>query len=175
MPESGGVGAALRRLGSLVRPYRGAVLLAASLTACACLLNLPVPLLIQGLVDRPASGAGATPAPVLALGLAAVFAAQAATGLAAALVVGRINFEAGRDLRRRLYERLQRLGMSYYDRTPAGSIIARLTDDVAAVQNLLTTQTLTLLTDLGTAAVVSGWMLWNCPRLFLVAALFVPA
>ena len=41
-----------------------------------------------------------------------------------------------RDLRHRLYARLQRLSLSWYDRTPAGGIISRLTDDVTAAHLL---------------------------------------
>lgn len=79
-----------------------------------------------------------------------------------------------RDLRHRLYARLQRHCLSWYDRTPAGSIISRLVDDVSAVQSLITSQTLTILTDLGTTLLISAWLLWTCPLLFLVVAGFLP-
>jgi subfamily B ATP-binding cassette protein MsbA len=148
------------------------VLLALGLTALACLLNVPAPLLVQALVDDVRAGGAAVP--LCAAGLLAVFALQAGTGLANALVLGPVGLRVVRDLRHRLYARLQRLGLSYYDRTPAGAILSRLMDDVSAVQTLITSQTLTTLTDVGTALVVSALLYWYSPWLFLMVLAFVP-
>src|SRR5207253_6609738 len=128
---------ALRRLGDLLSPHRGRIALAVGLAVLACLLNLPTPLLIQGLVDH-AAGDPAVVLPACALGLLAVFAAQAGIGMANGCVIGRVGLRVVRDLRHRLYARLQRVGLSYYDRTPAGAILSRLMDDVSAVQALIT-------------------------------------
>jgi ATP-binding cassette, subfamily B, bacterial MsbA len=162
----------LRRLGDLLSPYRRRIALAFGLTVLACLLNLPTPLLIQGLVDH--AGAAAAALPIYFLGLLGVFAAQAGIGLANSYVIGRVGLRVIRDLRHRLYVRLQRLGLSYYDRTPAGAILSRLMDDVSAVQALITSQTLTIVTDAGTALVVSALLYWYSPWLTLVVAAFVP-
>jgi ATP-binding cassette, subfamily B, bacterial MsbA len=163
-----------RRVYDLLSPYRGRVLLALGLAALACLLNLPTPVLIQGLVDHVVAGGALSSVPLYALALLAAFALQAATALATTLLMGRVGLEVVRGLRHNLYARLQRLSLSYYDRTPAGSIISRLMDDVSAVQGLVTSQTLSILTDLGTALVISGWLLARSPRLFLVVLGFVP-
>ena len=40
----------IRRIGGWLAPYRGRMILAMVLTAFACLFNLPVPLLVQGLI-----------------------------------------------------------------------------------------------------------------------------
>jgi len=47
-------------------------------------------------------------------------------------------------------------------------------DDVATVQNLVTGQALTILSDLGTTAVVSAWLLSSNPRLFAGVLLSLP-
>jgi ABC-type multidrug transport system fused ATPase/permease subunit len=157
----------------LLWPHRGRAGLALLLTLLACLLSLPVPALVRVLID----GALTAPPAVIAgyaLGLLAVFAVQAGVNLGGACVTGEIGLAAVRDLRHRLYARLQRLSLSYYDRTPAGAIMARLMDDVGAVQGLLTTQTLTVLTDLGTALVISVWLLQQSWTLFLVVLAAVP-
>src|SRR5436853_426828 len=51
--------------------------MALGLTGTACLLNLPIPLLVQGLVDRVVSEGRLSSLPAYALALFAVFAAQA--------------------------------------------------------------------------------------------------
>ncbi len=165
----------LRRMGGLLAPHRGRVAAAFGLTALACLLNLPVPLLVQGLVDRVVAGDGAGAVPWYALGLLGVFAAQAGIGLVNTLVIGKVGLAVVRELRHRLYERLQRMSLSWYDRTPAGSILSRLMDDVATVQSLVTGQTFTIVTDLGTTLAVSILLLGRSPLLFGVVVAFAPA
>lgn len=154
---------------ALLRPYRKRVVLALLITLCGCLLNAPVPFLIRRMIDS-AVPAGAWTLIGYALALLAVFALQAAAGLASTCVTGEIGLGVVRDLRHQLYTRLQRLSLAYYDRTPAGVVISRLMDDVTAVQALITTQTLTVLTDLGAAMVFGGWLLMQSPWLFLVVS-----
>src|SRR5262249_42273881 len=98
-----------------------------------------------------------------------------AVGLANTHAIGRVGLEVVRDLRHRLYARLQRVGLSYYDKTPAGAIVSRLMDDVTGVQALVTGQTVAVLTDTGTGLVVSALLLRLSPWLFLVVLCFLPA
>jgi ABC-type multidrug transport system fused ATPase/permease subunit len=166
---------ALRRLSGLIAPYRASLAFALGLTLLGCLLNLAVPLLVQGAVDWAASGGPWTGPPLFGLALLAVFAAQAAANLGANRVGSRVGLAAAEGLRRRLYDRLQRVSLSYLDRTPAGALVSRLMDDVAAVQALIGSQALAVLTDLGTALVVSALLLARSPLLFLLALAGLPA
>jgi subfamily B ATP-binding cassette protein MsbA len=161
-----------RHVCGLLAPYRNRVVLAFGIAALACLLNLPAPLLVQALVDDVRAGGARVP--ILIAGLLTVFLLQAGVGLANAHVIGRVGLKVVRDLRHRLYVRLQRLGLSYYDKTPAGAILSRLMDDVAAVQTLITSQTVTTLTDIGTALVVSALLAWYSLWLALVVLAFLP-
>ncbi len=165
----------LRRFGALLVPFRVPVAAALGLAVGACLLNLPVPLLVQRFVDCAAAGADLAVLPLYALALLAVFALQAGVSSVTTLTMSRVGLAVVRDLRHRLYARLQHLGLSWYDHTPPGNIISRLVDDVAAVGALVNSSTLTVLTDLGTTLVVAGWLLAVSPRLFLVVAVFLPA
>jgi ABC-type multidrug transport system fused ATPase/permease subunit len=164
----------LKRLTSFVAPYQGRIVLALGLAGLACLLKLPLPLLVRGLIDRAAAGEGLAALPAYAAGLLAAFALQALAGAGGTRVMGGVGLAVARDLRHRLYARLQHVGLSYYDRTPAGAILSRLTDDVTAVQNLVSGSALGVLTDLGTALVVSALLWWQSPRLFLAALVFAP-
>jgi subfamily B ATP-binding cassette protein MsbA len=151
------------------------VLLAVALTGLSSLLCLPTPLLIQGLVDRVVADRGLSALPWFAAGLLGVFAAQAAVAVATTYVIGPVGLGVVRDLRHALYAQLQRLGLSFYDRTPAGSIISRVMDDVTAVQAVVTSQTLAILTDLGTTAVVSAVLLARDARLAAVVLAIMAA
>jgi len=164
---------AFNRIIVLLRPHHRRLSLAILLTLSACLLSFPVPPLMRTLVDD-ALPAGATVVAAYALALLAVYALQASVSLAATGVTGEVGLAVVRDLRHRLYARLQRLSLAYYDRTPPGAIISRLMDDVTAVQSVITTQTLAVLADLGTALVLGGWLLMQSPRLFLVMLTVLP-
>jgi subfamily B ATP-binding cassette protein MsbA len=164
----------LRRIGGWLAPYRGRIALALGLTITACALNLAVPLLVQGLIDRVVTAGRWWALPAYAMGLLAVFAGQAGLGMANTFVIGRVGQCVVRDLRHRLYERLQRLSLAYYDRTPTGAIISRMMDDVGALQTFVTGQTVTILTDLGTTVAIAALLLARSGRLALVVLAFVP-
>ncbi len=164
----------LRRLGGLLAPYRKRILFALALTVLACVLSLPIPLLMQALVDQVLQAGRVAVLPWILLSLLFVYLAQAGANLTSGLVIGRVGLEVVRELRHRLYHRLQRFSLAYYDKTPAGAILARVMDDVAAVQGLVTSQTLTILTDLGTTAVILIWFACCHPLLLAVVVSFIP-
>jgi len=56
------------------------------------------------------------------------------------------------DLRQTLYHHIQRLSLSYYDRNKTGDLISRVTSDVAAVQDLVSTVLLGMLVNILTLA-----------------------
>ena len=90
------------------------------------------------------------------------------------LLIGRIGQGVVRDLRHRLYDRLQRLSLAYYDRTPSGAILSRVMDDVGAIQVFVTSQTFTILTDLGTTVAISALLLGRDWRLAVVVLCVAP-
>ena len=164
----------IRRIGGWLAPYRGRMILAMGLTALACLFNLPVPLLVQALVDRVVTQGHWGFLPVYAALLFGVFAVQAVLNWSTSLAVGKIGQGVVRDLRHLLYERLQQLGMAYFDQTPSGAIISRVMDDVGAIQVFVTSQTFTIVTDLGTTLAVAALLLsWDW-RLAVVVVVVVP-
>jgi len=144
------------------------------LTALAALCNLPVPLLVQELIDRVVTRGEWSALPLYAAGLLLVFALQASLALANNLMIGRIGQGVVRDLRHQLYDRLQRLSLAYYDKTPSGAILSRVMDDVGAIQVFVTSQTFTILTDLGTMVAISALLVCRDWRLAIVVFLVAP-
>jgi subfamily B ATP-binding cassette protein MsbA len=171
-PDQGGRGDkamnTLDRIAGWLAPYRRSMALAFVLTTLAALFNLPVPLLVQELVDRVVTQGRWTALPWYAIGLFLVFAAQAVLSFGNGLLIGRIGQGVVRDLRHLLYDRLQRLSLTYYDKTPSGAILSRVMDDVGAIQIFVTSQTFTILTDLGTTVAIFALLLARDWRLALV-------
>ena len=164
----------LDRIAGWLAPYRKSMALAFVLTTLAALFNLPVPLLVQELVDRVVTQGRWIALPWYALGLFLVFAVQAVLSLGNGLLIGRIGQGVVRDLRHLLYDRLQRLSLTYYDKTPSGAILSRVMDDVGAIQVFVTSQTFTILTDLGTTVAIFALLLARDWRLALVVLVVSP-
>src|SRR5438876_3106827 len=78
------------------------------------------------------------------------------------------------DMRREIYEKLQHQEISYYDRNPVGRIVTRLTADVDALNELLTSGVTDLLGDLVMIVGIIGVMAWVNSRLTLITLLTVP-
>src|SRR5206468_7683441 len=78
------------------------------------------------------------------------------------------------DLRREIYDKLQRQEVAYYDRNPVGRIMTRLTADVDALNELFTSGVTDLLGDLVMIAAIIAVMIYMDWRLTLITLLTVP-
>src|SRR5229473_1156646 len=78
------------------------------------------------------------------------------------------------DLRREIYNKLQHQEVAYYDRNPIGRIMARLTADVDALNELLTSGVTDLLGDLVMIVAIVAVMAYKDWRLTLITLLTVP-
>jgi subfamily B ATP-binding cassette protein MsbA len=79
------------------------------------------------------------------------------------------------DLRTAVNDHLQRLSLSFFNRTPTGSIISRLTNDVALVRGALTESVAAVLKDSTSLIVLIGVAVYLDWKLALVAFIVFPA
>ncbi len=126
----------LRRLGPFVRPHARAVVAGLVLMAAASAARILGPYLVKVAIDGPAARGDVA-------GLAALSAAYLAIKLleggldAAHTVLLRVRGEdVLRDLRSALFAKAHRLPAAYYDVTPSGAVLARITSDVAVLSDL---------------------------------------
>ena len=47
-----------------------------------------------------------------------------------------VSYSIVRDIRRDAFANMEKLGMSYFDKTPAGSIVSRLTNDTETISDM---------------------------------------
>jgi ABC-type multidrug transport system fused ATPase/permease subunit len=78
------------------------------------------------------------------------------------------------DLRRELYEKLQRQEVAFYDRNPVGRVMTRLTSDVDALNELFTSGVTDVLGDLVMIVAIISVMMWMDVRLTVVTLLTIP-
>jgi ATP-binding cassette subfamily B protein len=164
----------LRRLLRYVVPHRG--ILAGSLLALACgtACQLAGPYLIKIVIDRhvtPGNLAGMGGLVLLYLAALAGAMGFLTLQMYAVSVLGQRVILA---LREEMFARMERLPVAFFDRTPTGRLMTRLTSDVEALQELLSSG---LVSTVGDAAVLAGTaaiLLWMDPRLALVTFAALP-
>ena len=154
-----GRGRKLRGLMQLLRPYRARVVLMFVALLLATAAALAPPPLAKLAIDE-----GITPGDVGTLNLVVVgFLVSALVYWGASYLqtylVGWVGQRVLQDLRIRLFAHLQTLSVGYYSRRQAGVIISRLTNDVQALDQLVTDGVVTLfgstLTLIGTAVILA--------------------
>lgn len=79
------------------------------------------------------------------------------------------------DLRQKMFSRLQELPLSYYNRTPVGWLMSRLTSDVGRVGDLVSWGFLDLIFGFANIVTAMGFMIFISWQLGLIVALIIPA
>ena len=139
-----GRGRKLRGLVSLIGPYRGraAVMFTALVVGVAASLA-PAPLAAKAIDDGIIPGNLAALNLVVAAYLASVLIVWGTSYLQSYLV-GWVGQRALQDLRRRIFRHLQEMPVGFYDSRPSGVLISRMTNDVEALNSLVTDTVITL-------------------------------
>ncbi len=109
--------------------------------------------------------------------LAILFAIQAATSVLSYFYSYQMRVLGGRvvfDLRRRMYDHLQRLSLGFYESRSAGEIISRMMNDVSSITSLVTGTVLNILISSFKAIVLLGVLVYESPKVTLVAVAVMP-
>ncbi|HEY4401309.1 MAG TPA: ABC transporter ATP-binding protein [Acidimicrobiia bacterium] len=127
----------VRRLRPFLRPYRGRIILSILLLIGQTSCLLAGPALVRHGID-----AGLKPHDAGALNLSALlylFAAIAGLffGRAVIRMVAKVGEAFLRDLRSRVFRHLMSLGMDFFEREKTGTLVARMTSDMDALQELV--------------------------------------
>ena len=166
--------ALLRRLLGYLRPYRLAVLLALLLIAAQSLLELAGPWLVKLAIDEHiARGDAAGLVPLSALYLLVLVLAFG-TRFAQLYLLTMTGQRIVLDLRKQIFDHLLRLHVGFFDRTPVGKMMTRVTSDVDAINELFTSGVVTVFGDLMTLLGIMGALLLLNWRLALVTFAVLP-
>ncbi len=165
----------LRRLGVYVRPYRlrllGAILAMFGVLGC----TLALPLLLKTAIDS-AIIPGDTR---LLIGIAGVVVLIGLAGIGLGRVetylTGWVGERVLNDLRTDLFRHLQTLSLGYFERRRTGVLISRLTNDVEALQQLVTDGITSTVRNVLTLVVAGGILLVLDWRLALATVVVFPA
>ena len=78
------------------------------------------------------------------------------------------------DMRNAIFSHLQRMSLRFFDHNPVGVLVTRMTNDVDALNQLLTSGLVAVIGDLFSLVVIAGFMLWVNWQLALVVFAIMP-
>src|ERR1700733_7804034 len=173
-----------------IRPYQGLFWLATILMPLDTAFLLAQPYVIKLTVDEFLSGAHGAPAPAwlaMLLHAAGGHGLFVMGGLYLALVICEFGAFYAQfylmmmvaqyslsDLRMALFRKVERLPMSFFDRTPVGRLVSRMTTHIDSINDMFSAGSLTIFIDAMTLMGIVTIMFSLSPRLALAALCAIP-
>jgi ATP-binding cassette subfamily B multidrug efflux pump len=167
-------GNVVKRIWAFVRPYRREVILSVCAVLTFTLMQLLIPLIIRYAIDhgmqRDGTHAALTWSIVLFL---VVIVINYVASYAQETLVGGVAENVLFDMRRQMFSHLQRVSLSFMDKTEVGRLMSRLQGDVNSMQEFLETSVLSV-GDITLLVGIVGVMLYLDPKLGLLTLSVLP-
>ncbi|HKY58939.1 MAG TPA: ABC transporter ATP-binding protein [Aeromicrobium sp.] len=172
----GDAGPVLRRVGRLLQPYRGKIVLVMIAVLTAALLTALVPFLTKAVFDDalfpPEGGPRLDILGWLVAAMCVIPVIAALIGIGQNWLTATVGNSAMADLRTRLFAHLQTMELAFFTATKTGHIQSRLANDVAAVRTVLTdTATSILSTSVTVTAALISMLVLSWPLTILTLIL----
>ncbi len=172
--QTSGRGRKLRGLTVLLRPYRGRVVLMFVALLAATAASLAPPPLAKVAIDSGIIPGDLSVLDWVVVGFVVASVVYFGASYLQTYLVNWVGQRVLQDLRLQIFEHLQSQSIGFYSRRQAGVLISRMTNDVTALDQLVTDGVVTMfgstLTLLGTA----GILLWLDVELALLTFLVFP-
>jgi ABC-type multidrug transport system fused ATPase/permease subunit len=165
----------LLRLLRFLRPYRAQVAVTALTAAALMACTVTLPYLTRLVIDDVLRAREADALGPLVLAVLGVSAARAGFGVVRRWLSGRVSLAVEYDMRGALFDRLQRLSVSYFDRMPVGQLMSRATSDLQTVRFFLGYGLIFLFMHAFTLVLVTALLLVIDWQLALLSLLMGPA
>lgn len=123
------------RLLSYLKAYRLLTVLALSFLLLTTVVRSLIPLLASYFIDHYISTISETAVAILAVYFA-LYLLQMVLQYFGNLWFAKVSYSIVRDIRRDAFGRMEKLGMAYFDQTPSGSIVSRITNDTESISEM---------------------------------------
>jgi ATP-binding cassette subfamily B protein len=165
---------AFARLLPLLKPYKRKLLFCLFLLAAATILSLYWPVLLKRALDIEIKNNDFHGLLITALGIGLLQATALALQYIQRIRLEIIGQNVMVDLKRRLFDHMLSLDVSFFDRNPVGRLMARIESDTEALRMLFTNTVVLIVGDLLLMTGILGVMLYYSWRLTLVLLTLVP-
>jgi len=167
-------GKLLRRIITLLKPYRSWVMVAFFSVMTVAFLGPLRPKLVQLAIDQHIVIGDYAGLKQIILYLFLVLIGEGLLSFVNAYLTQWIGQQAIYDLRTRVYRHIQRQSLHFFDRTPIGKLITRVTSDVESLSQVLSAGIVTILGDLFRLIFISYFMFTLNWMLALVTLAVMP-
>jgi ATP-binding cassette subfamily B protein len=162
------------RLMGYIRPYGWRVAASFVLLLVLTGLALVQPLLVKLAIDRDVAKGTTDDLWWIALVFLGVLILSFVFRYVQSILMVQVSQRVMNDLRLQLFRHLQRMSISFYDANPVGRLVTRLTNDIAALDQLLTAGAITIIADVFMIVGVAIALFWINWKLALVAMVIMP-
>lgn len=162
-----------RQLLKLLAPYKTSLYVGAVCLIIASFTNLAVPLYIKKLVDVVMVDKNMALMNTLTLSIAGLFLLQLVFSTAHNYLFDLTEKRAITDFRKKLFNHLQTLSLSFFVKRRTGEIVSRMTNDITTIESIVTDLPATLLQQsirLFGGIIIITYMNWKLTCLVLVLA-----
>ncbi|HUP53024.1 MAG TPA: ABC transporter ATP-binding protein [Longimicrobiales bacterium] len=164
----------MRRLLRYLRPYWRHVALALLVLLLGAAVSIIGPWITQLVIDEAIPGEDTRLLGMLALAFLGTVLLGFVLEYVEAVVTTWLGQSVMYDLRKEIFEKLQRADLRFYDRNPIGRLMTRITNDVETLNELFSSGVVTVFGDLFTLVFIVGAMLSMNWRLALVTFSVLP-
>jgi ATP-binding cassette subfamily B protein len=164
----------LLRFARYLRPYAWLVVLVVCILPLTTAAKLAQPWLIKLAIDNHIVKGDLNGLPVLAAGFLLLIMAESLLSFLEVWLLQYLGQRVMQDIRLELFSHVQRLSTSFFDRTPTGSLVTRLTNDVEVLGEMFAAGIITVVGDIMLLAGIIGVMLWMNLHLSLMTFTVLP-
>ena len=162
------------RLIKFIKPYWKKIIWAVVCIIMSAAANLYVPWIIKDMIDDVLANRNMMLLNMLCLGIVVVFLFRGIFYYGQSYLVSYIAQKVIIDIREILYQKFQKLQMSYYDKRQTGTIMSYITNDVSALQAALVDSLIEMVTETSILVGSLGMMFYLDWKLSLVTLIVVP-
>ncbi|PZU02359.1 MAG: ABC transporter [Gordonia sp. (in: high G+C Gram-positive bacteria)] len=124
----------MRRIAEFARPHRGKLAVFMVLSVVVAVLTVLTPVLAGRVVNNIVDGGAASTVVWLSILIAIIAVAEAGTGLVVSWLSSTIGEGLIYDLRRSVFDHVQKMPVAFFTRTRTGALVSRLNNDVIGAQ-----------------------------------------
>ena len=124
-----------KRLLTYLKPYKFLTFLALTFLLSTTVIKSIIPLVASYFIDHYLHDMNQAASMIL-IGYYGLYLLQTLVQYLGNLFFARVSYSIVRDIRRDAFANMEKLGMSYFDKTPAGSIVSRLTNDTETISEM---------------------------------------
>ena len=164
----------MKRLLGYVKPYKGYVILAIILNIVVAGLGPLRPYLTKIAVDDSIANKDYESLLIIVMILIASLVFQAVVQYALTYFTQLMGQKIIYDLRVRVFSHIQKLSLKYFDKTPIGKIVTRVTNDVEALNELFSSGIVMVFSDIFIIFWIFGFMFAMSWKLALITLSVLP-